>query len=405
MVNMLGARGIAVDATHSGVDALRHILSRRDAGLEPYQVIVLDWQMPGMDGWETARQIRAMGESTPDRALPKLIMVTANGRQLLSQRTREEQALLNGFLAKPVSASMLLDAVENAQKGGVISAHKQDSSERRLEGMRVLVVEDNLLNQQVADGLLSKEGAVVSLAANGKIGVAAVAAATVPFDAVLMDLQMPVLDGYGATRLIREQLGLTDLPVIALSANVLPQDRAASLAAGMTEHVGKPFEISKLTEVLVRHTGWAIRTPATATAVNPGLAQVGELAAVEKYSDVIDVAGALAWVGDDIEMYRNLLDSFLDDVRGNAEKLQRHFELDERSNAVRVLHTLKGLARTVGALELSNFAANAEAQFKSELTHEDAQMLVTQLCVHVESATQSLMEVARKIDSTLYSIE
>jgi CheY-like chemotaxis protein len=270
--------------------------------------------------------------------------------------------------------------------------------------MRILVVEDNLLNQQVADGLLSKEGAIVSLAANGKIAVAAVAAATVPFDAVLMDLQMPVLDGYGATRLIREQLGLTELPVIALSANVLPQDRATSLAAGMSEHVGKPFEISKLTEVLLHHTGWTTRAPATSSTIDPDTEPRRDVATVEKYSDVIDVAGALAWVGDDIEMYRHLLDSFLDDVRINADQLQNHFERDEQGDAVRVLHTLKGLARTVGALELSHFAANAEARFKHTLAKEEAQILVAQMREHIESAIQSLLEVAKKIDATLNSV-
>jgi CheY-like chemotaxis protein len=404
IVTMLAAKGYAADAALSGAEALKHIQSRRDAGQQPYQAIVLDWQMPGMDGWETARQIRAMSQLTPGFAAPKLIMVTANGRQLLSQRTRAEQALLNGFLAKPVSASMLLDAVAIANAGGALSTHKQGSSERRLDGMRILVVEDNLLNQQVADGLLSKEGAVVSLAANGKIAVAAVAAATVPFDAVLMDLQMPVLDGYGATRLIREQLGLTELPIIALSANVLPQDRITSLAAGMSEHVGKPFEISKLTEVLIHHTGWTTRAPATSTALDPGTQPRRGIAEVEKYSDVIDVAGALAWVGDDIEMYRSLLDTFLDDVRSNADQLQKHFDRDEQRDAVRVLHTLKGLARTVGALELSHFAANAEARFKHTLAKEDAQMLVTQMREHIESATQSLLEVAKKIDATLNSV-
>jgi HPt (histidine-containing phosphotransfer) domain-containing protein len=119
---------------------------------------------------------------------------------------------------------------------------------------------------------------------------------------------------------------------------------------------------------------------------------------------VIDVAGALAWVGDDIEMYRSLLDTFLDDVRSNADQLQTHFDRDEQRDAVRVLHTLKGLARTVGALELSHFAANAEARFKHTLAKEDAQMLVTQMREHIESATQSLLEVAKKIDATLNSV-
>jgi CheY-like chemotaxis protein/HPt (histidine-containing phosphotransfer) domain-containing protein len=406
MAATLGAKGFQVEAAHSGAQALRQIRSRMEAALEPYQAIVLDWQMPGMDGWETARQIRALLRTAPQLGAPVLIMVTGNSRQLLSQRTREEQAMLNGFLAKPVSASMLLEAVANARTGGAAFTlvNLQASSERRLEGMRLLVVEDNLFNQQVAEELLSREGALVSLAANGKIGVAALAAAAVPFDAVLMDLQMPVLDGYGATRLIREQLGLTSLPVIALSANALPQDRVASLAAGMTEHVGKPFEISELTAVLLAHTGWAARAPASATVVEPAVAPDRALAAAERVSEMIDVASALAWVGDDIGLYRNFLDSFLDDVRGNADLLQTHFERGENSDIARVLHTLKGLSRTVGALELARAAAHAEVRFKQTLPPQDAQTLVTQIGEQIATTTQALLDVAKTIDATLHSV-
>jgi CheY-like chemotaxis protein len=297
---------------------------------------------------------------------------------------------------------MLLDMVGQASADGAGAApvRKLASSQRRLEGMRLLVVEDNLLNQQVAEELLGKEGALVSLAANGQIGVDAVAAAAaaVQFDAVLMDLQMPVLDGYGATRLIREQLGLNALPVVALSANALSQDRAASLAAGMTEHVGKPFDISKLTEVLLRLTGWATRVPAGSAVHDQDAVHATEAAKVDKYSDVIDVEGALAWVGDDIRMYRRFLASFLDDVQGNADQLQTHFKRNEHSDATRVLHTLKGLARTVGALELSRFAAAAEIRLKQALTQEEAQLLVTQTREQIAGATRALLEVARKID-------
>jgi CheY-like chemotaxis protein len=120
--------------------------------------------------------------------------------------------------------------------------------------MRVLVVEDNKINQMVAKGLLSKEGADVTMAENGQLGVAAVAAAVSPFDAVLMDVQMPVMDGYAATRVIRQELGLTHLPIIAMTANAMASDREACLQAGMDDHVGKPFELSHLVDTLLRLT-------------------------------------------------------------------------------------------------------------------------------------------------------
>ena len=126
---------------------------------------------------------------------------------------------------------------------------------QRLRGMRILVVEDNKINQMVAQGLLSQEGAEVFLAENGELGVAAVANTQPGFDAVLMDVQMPVMDGYTATRAIRQDLGLTDLPVIAMTANAMASDRAACLEAGMNDHVGKPFELDHLVALLLQYTG------------------------------------------------------------------------------------------------------------------------------------------------------
>jgi CheY-like chemotaxis protein len=123
---------------------------------------------------------------------------------------------------------------------------------KRLQGLRVLLVEDNKINQMVAKGLLAKEGADITLADNGQLGVAAVAGAQTPFDAVLMDIQMPVMDGYAATRAIRQELGLTSLPIVAMTANAMAADRAACLEAGMDDHVGKPFELDHLVATLLR---------------------------------------------------------------------------------------------------------------------------------------------------------
>jgi signal transduction histidine kinase/CheY-like chemotaxis protein len=132
---------------------------------------------------------------------------------------------------------------------------------QRLTGMRILVVEDNKINQMVAQGLLSQEGAEVVLAENGEQGVATVATTQPGFDAVLMDVQMPVMDGYTATRAIRQDLGLNDLPVIAMTANAMASDRAACLEAGMNDHVGKPFELDHLVALLLQYTGRANPAP------------------------------------------------------------------------------------------------------------------------------------------------
>jgi CheY-like chemotaxis protein len=185
-------------------------------------------------------------------------MVTAHGREMLSQRSAQEQALINGFLVKPVTAAMLRDAVLDAKTavqtaaGGHNPQAPQASAKlKRLQGMRLLVVEDNKINQMVAHGLLTAEGADVTLADDGQLGVDAVLRTVPAFDVVLMDLQMPVMDGFEATRAIRQQLGMTALPIIAMTANAMASDRAACLAAGMNDHVGKPFELDQLVTLLL----------------------------------------------------------------------------------------------------------------------------------------------------------
>jgi CheY-like chemotaxis protein len=145
-------------------------------------------------------------------------------------------------------------ALEPLPADGMVPTTTSAVPQGRLHGMHILVVDDNLINQQVARELLSKEGAVVTLAGDGQLGVNAVAEASPMFDVVLMDLQMPVMDGYAATRKIRQELGLLALPIIAMTANAMASDRQACLDAGMNEHVGKPFDFSALVALLQRLT-------------------------------------------------------------------------------------------------------------------------------------------------------
>jgi CheY-like chemotaxis protein len=155
---------------------------------------------------------------------------------------------------------MLLDAVMDAKSAAAAAATGHNPAPpsapvkpKRLLGLRLLVVEDNKINQMVAKGLLTQEGAEVTLADNGQLGVAAVAEARALFDVVLMDVQMPVMDGYAATRAIRQDIGLTALPIIAMTANAMASDRAACLAAGMNDHIGKPFDLDLLVAMLLRY--------------------------------------------------------------------------------------------------------------------------------------------------------
>ncbi|MBC7683364.1 MAG: response regulator, partial [Ferruginibacter sp.] len=210
LVRMVQSLGWTARLATGGAQALAMIAAANGPhSVHPYDVVYMDWQMPEMDGWQATAALQqwcAKSGVTPLRT----VMVSAHGRENLSQRSPDEQAMLHGFLVKPVTASLLLEAADDQPPGHSSvrrPAHGRRSL-RQLSGMRILVVEDNLINQQVAEELLSNEGAIVCMAANGLLGVEAVRAAAPQFDVVLMDIQMPVLDGYGATRLIRADLGL-----------------------------------------------------------------------------------------------------------------------------------------------------------------------------------------------------
>jgi two-component system sensor histidine kinase/response regulator len=263
--HMVESMGWQADTASDSAEAIARVEACATENTPPYAVIFMDWQMPEIDGWETSQRIRKL---TAGAVTPIVVMVTAHGREVLAQRSAAEHALINGFLVKPVTASMLHDAVVEAKAaasaadlGQNPAAPRAAVKPKRLLGLRLLVVEDNKINQMVAKGLLTQEGATVTLADNGQLGFDAVVAEQPAFDAVLMDVQMPVMDGYTATRAIRQELGLTALPIIAMTANAMASDRAACLAAGMNDHVGKPFELDHLVAMLLRITGAPTEPP------------------------------------------------------------------------------------------------------------------------------------------------
>ncbi len=348
----------------SGPHALAMVHSAMAMGpqLFPYPLVFMDWHMAEMDGWETTRQLRLFSQSCTGPE-PLIIMLTALGRDTLAQRSAQEQATINGFLVKPATGSVLLDAVHEASAGkaGLRRTSRWPSSQRQLAGMRILVVEDNLINQQVAEELLTAEGALVSLAANGQLGVEAVAAAAPQFDVVLMDIQMPVLDGYGATRFIREKLRLTTLPIIAMTANAMASDREACIAAGMTEHVGKPFDIVKLVSLLIRTTGFQTLEPTTVPAETLPPKPVEQRASVE-----LDTTTAIARMAGMQALYVVVAQEFSRSLGTVIADLQRLLRESSGEQAVILLHTLKGNAGTLGAQGLYQEAARLEALCKTQ---------------------------------------
>jgi CheY-like chemotaxis protein/HPt (histidine-containing phosphotransfer) domain-containing protein len=390
---MVQSWGWTVDTAAGGAEALSLMQARTASGAAPYQTLLVDWQMPGMDGWET---IERMHQMAPDTKPPITVMVTAHGRESLSQRSAREQARLNAFLVKPITSSMLYDAVADARAGlSNLRARPRNRTQQsgRLDGLRLLVVEDNLINQQVAQELLSAEGAHVQIAGNGQLGVAAVAAANPPFDAVLMDLQMPVMDGYEATQMIRQTLGLTQLAVIAMTANAMASDRDACLAAGMNDHVGKPFDLPHLIEVLRSHTG---RGRSAVPEAVPPSAPLPLAPDTLPATDAVDPDNALKRLGGNANLYADILRAYLRDTAALPDQFDALIAAGDSAAAVRLLHTLKGLSATVGATYLAALARSMELTAKSGSAAAQWQQLGPVLRQAVTATLASMGQIAAR---------
>ena len=392
--DMAQSWGWQVDAAESGAQALTLVEARARAKQPPYDAILVDWLMPDMDGWETIDRIHRLGAPAQS---PITIMVTALSRELLSQRSAQEQARLNAFLIKPITASMLFDAVMDARAGlSNLRAKPRAKSDRgrNLEGLRLLVVEDNMINQQVARELLSAEGALVEIASNGQLGVDAVAQAKEPFSAVLMDIQMPVMDGYAATQAIRRDLGETTLPIIAMTANAMASDREACLRAGMNDHVGKPFDLPHLIEVLLQQTRLTRSGSPTPRSTESGLqpalprtpASSGDMPAVDR----IDIEDALARLGGNAQLYFDVLKSYLQELQGQPDQLDVLLKGNHLAEAGRLLHTVKGLSATVGATYLAAVTRATEQAVKGQPTPQELARLSDAFRSTVQRTSQLL---------------
>ncbi|HET7536052.1 MAG TPA: response regulator, partial [Candidatus Didemnitutus sp.] len=317
-----------------------------------------------------------------------IVMLTAFGREEI--RDEAERLGLDGFLVKPVTKSMVVDALVNiyANSGDQAAAVSEATGEGvSLAGMRLLLVEDNEINRQIAVELLEGVGAQVAIATNGREAVDKIFDGPVPppFDAILMDLQMPEMDGYQATARIRSDSRLAGLPIVAMTAHATIEERQNCLAAGMNDHIAKPIDPGVLFATLAhfhKPPSAAERSappPASPAPAVPGSAD-GELPAI----DGLDTADGLSRVAGNRKLYLKLLRQFRDGQNTAVAQTKAALESGDTATAERLAHTLKGVAGNLGAKPVQAAAAKLEKLIHDRAASSQIETAVTAAAAELE---------------------
>lgn len=342
----------------SGPQALEQ-LGQREFGL-----VLMDWKMPGMSGIETVQRMRAELPSPPP-----VIMVTNYGREEV--RAQAERIGVDGFLIKPVTPSLLFDAVARvfSPRGGLAQEGpcvKREFHTPSFSGARILLVEDNEINQQVALELLQAMDLQVTIAGDGRQALEALEKES--FELVLMDIQMPGMDGYQATGEIRKNPRLASLPIIAMTAHAMSGDRERCLAAGMNDHLTKPIDPQAMARALAMHLSASERVEVEAE-------QQVHLPPLTHF----DSATGLARLNGNSHLYVRLLIRFREDFKDCATALAQCLPQD-RPKAQEMVHALKGVAGNLGATPLYRACEALEHAMASEAdTLEPLAMLSQEL--------------------------
>ncbi|MGK5012617.1 PAS domain-containing protein [Janthinobacterium sp. MDB2-8] len=378
----------SADSGAAGLALLRRHANGLD-GLPPADLVLLDAAMPGMDGISMLTEARADACLT----LPPVIMLVADQDSENLERLADS-LMLAGIVSKPATPARLLAAVTAVREGRSVPSAPPVSTPLSglLEGMRVLLVEDNEINQEVAQYILLHSGARVAVAANGRLAVDLLTGTPDAWDVVLMDLQMPVMNGYDATLAIRA-LGLPDLPIIAMTANAMDEDRLRAIASGMNAHVAKPIDVDEMIQTLTR----LVPAPQSDgdSAVRAGHT-VAPMPQVPATVPGIDLAAALHRFGGDYGAFLALLKRFENSQGDAVEETRRLLAAGQTQQAAQLLHRVCGVAANLGAAHVASLAGDAEKALKEGRAHAIAALLG-----QLELAMAEVIDAARALPSPL----
>ncbi|XPV75116.1 MAG: PAS domain S-box protein [Desulfovibrio sp.] len=366
--------GFEVDEADSALEAIRLIAEQTED--RKYDLVFMDWCIPVMDGVEISRLIQ---ETSHLNHIPKVVMVSAYGRIEMIEAARSLENVVD-YLSKPVMPSMLYNAVlvangHKAQTKHIVDLRQEniESAANKLRGAHLLLVEDNVINQQVAVGLLESYDISTVVVENGQLALDALE--TQRFDGVLMDCQMPVMDGYTATKKIRAHDKYSDLPIIAMTALVMAEDHALSQAAGMNDHINKPIQVNEML-----HTMGKWITPATPLSQSTNNNQSSEIAP-ESFPQLtgVDTTTGLERIQGDQDLYRQVLKLFVEENENYKDKFKAAQLTEDDDAALRCAHTLYGAAGNIGAEHVSKAARKLETACRENLAPEKLDQLLNEV--------------------------
>jgi two-component system sensor histidine kinase/response regulator len=384
LVDALAALPLRVDAAADGREALLAV-RRADAARDPYQLVLTDWKMPGIDGIELTRRIKADNSLI---ARPCVVLATAFGRE-----EAQEEALAagaDGFLLKPITESLLVNTLVSVFAPRAAPLASGNVPPRRFPGARVLLAEDNDINQQIALELLNQAGISVDIANTGREALTKLrAGGPQAYSLVLMDLEMPDMDGHEATIAIRQEQRFEPVPIIAMTAHALPAVRERCLQEGMQDYVTKPVNPEQLYDTLARWLAVskiddrALPTsdqPASALPPLPG----------------IDARLGLSQVAANAVLYLKLLDRFRGSQRLAVTDVRQAIASGLKPDAARRAHTVRSVAGSIGAREVQQAAETLERYLEETASvHLEDPLLMR----HLQALDEPLSRVVAGLDN------
>ncbi|MGD8110019.1 response regulator [Vibrio sp. TRT 17S01] len=407
MEDLLDVLPLAPALANSGQQAL-DILQQASNQQEPFNLVFMDWNMPVMNGIETTEQIRS---KLPAEHQPKVVIVTAYDKEDIADDN--ELLDLSGYLAKPVGESYLFDMLMNLfspEKGKAYQPRNKPLSEldhTDFSNVNVLLTEDNEINQQIAIELMEGKGLSVTVANNGQEALNQLQSSIKqpPFDIIFMDLQMPVMDGYEASKQIRSQPEYDDIPLIAMTAHAMVEERDRCLKLGMNDHVSKPIDPEVLFQTIRKWCESKLGTvtlESSANQIAPEKVNADDVKPVVnaplELKDVtsLDFRNGMLRVAGNENLYKKLLSQLIDKEFNFTDKLEIALEKEDYEFAELTAHTLKGSAGNLGAVRLADMAARLESEFARKATFDDVKPLLTKVNKHIEQLFSELCSVLRR---------